>query len=193
VTLETLDSAGAVTAVADDIVTNKFTIKLDKLIEAGDHGVTSSSISVAVVDTTATITTVTPEANLKTSDPPIAGKFTLKCIDGNAVEHLSKELSPSDGDANHMNNLQSVKYFGDNIRLYSFVPDYHWKNGYEFIIDFIDLDEEPPLCTIQSGTDTPMTGATGLEFKSSWVQHWGKTLYWDVVPLEMLRTARTMP
>jgi len=165
---------------------------------SGDYGITSATITAVVVDTTATIVTTTPEENLKTSDAPIGGKYTISCLDAtmSSTAFVSGEIDPiSDTSiASIHNKLGSVPMLGDNMWLYeSSSSDVYHQNYYSLVIDFHDYDKEPPLCTIQSGTVTVMTGGPGLAFKSEVLSEYGKTLWWDSVPLEMLRTAREMP
>lgn len=149
------------------------------------------------VDTTATIVATTPEENNKKSEAPLNGKFTFACEDktlGAGVTFTSPEIWRDASMASIHNSVSTIPFMGDNMWIYesSSVYDYN-ENGRSFVIDFHDLDKEPPLCTIQGGVTTPMTGTPSLEFKSESLATFGTTLWWDTIPLEFLRTAREMP
>jgi hypothetical protein len=197
VTLKLLNVGGTEETDTLLIVKREYTIQLDKMI-SGDYGITSATITAVVVDTEATIVCTTPEENLKTSDAPIGGRYTISCLDATmrAEAFVSGEIDPiaDTSIASLHNKLGSVPMLGDNMWLYeSSSSDVYHQNAYSLVIDFHDYDKEPPLCTIQSGTTTVATGGPGLAFESEVLAEYGKTLWWETVPLEMLRTARAMP
>jgi hypothetical protein len=63
------------------------------------------------------------------------------------------------------------------------------ENGISFLLHFTGIDYEVPLCTIAPSTgEYPLTGGDGQTQNSAVIRPFGETLFFEVIPMEMLNT-----
>ena len=159
-TRKTLDVAGAETTETADITKYVFTIELARRLD----GMSSSKMSIAKVKTKAVITLNMPDSGIagtNVSGKPIAGKFILSCTDPINGQKLSTgEMGFNTSDIWIKEGITAaIPFLADNVDVFHSYKYPYYENGREFFIIFRDVHSNPAQCTMESGTETPLTGA----------------------------------
>lgn len=93
------------------------------------------------------------------SSPPLSGNYIIACTDSYGIVHRTNEMPYDTGLIYVMLEMEkTIPFLIDNIDLYY---DYRFaKNGdgISFLIRFTGLYYEVPLCSIESGFETLLTG-----------------------------------
>jgi len=146
----------------------------------------STASIVLATGTTSTIAI----AEISQSTPPIAGNFQIACKNKDGVEFTTREIGINWG-ITWINLLVfwDIPHLQLKVNMRD-TPKYEYRyNGVQLQLEFTDLHEKPSLCTIKSGTTTPISGGSAtvpLKYESSVVREYGKNLMFEPVPLEML-------
>jgi hypothetical protein len=82
----------------------------------------------------------------------------------------------------------------DNIEVFTDDRFPYRENGISFIIHFTGIDYEVPLCTIKpSSGEYPLTGGDNQVQNSAVIRPFAESLFFEVVPMEMLNTDEQTP
>lgn len=160
------DSTGVVTTTTSKATLYTYTILLKRRIT----GLSFSAYQVLTKGTISSVVKVIPpnDPTSTQSSAPLTGNFVILCADLNNVVYTSDPMSFntwSVGITNVMDKTMSA-YLKGKFRVYEVsvgtVSD-NWKfnyneNGRNLFIVFDGLDFNPPQCTIQSDSKTPITG-----------------------------------
>jgi len=136
-------------------------------------------------------TTINPPQTILSSTP-LSGSFTISCAkDGQT--YTTPEIKYNHWHQGIERDLEAnipFLYYKTQVRhLYDFG---YYENGRTLAIIFSDLEEDVEQCTIQSGVNDPIQGATPV-FESTTLRQYGDGLYFEAVPLEMLFSDVTSP
>jgi len=154
---------------------------------------TFSGISVAKLGGDATIVL---EENVVTSGTPLSGKYKVKCVYADGSFSESKSMSYDTDRFNIWRGItEHCDYMKDSIRVWD-KPGFSSPSvGKAFYIDFNGYNENPGQFEIISDLDDPLIGGIGVDitFTHETVQEYGKNLFFQPIPFEMLRTYETKP
>jgi hypothetical protein len=84
-------------------------------------------------------------------------------------------------------------FLNDNIEVIADNRFHYKENSISFMLHFVGLDYEAPLCTIASGVDEPLVGNTDLHANVTNIRHFNETIFFEVVPLEFLLSDAQTP
>jgi hypothetical protein len=91
--------------------------------------------------------------------------------------------------------IEAMPYLDQKIRVTKPKTGYDsYKNGIRLLIWFRDFKMDMPQCYIQSATDDNAINEAAMPvFNSTTFREFGKTLWFEPAPLEMLYTKATVP
>ena len=188
VTLEMYDANSVVTDNASSASSYVYTVKLLKTID----GISTKAVTGVAVTSEASFAAVPPMQSV-TSTPPIKGQFSVTCTDASGIDHTSTPMD-FDNNAVHIEYYisQSVPFLADRIKVH-----YDWAysyadNGISFLLEFVGVNHDVPLCRIHGEGDDPITGNSPVD-NSTVLRNFGETLMFEPVPLEFLRAQTTVP
>jgi len=143
--------------------------------------------------TTASIS-VTPPPRGQMSSAPFNGTFTVTCTDNFNAAYTSVEIDYASNANTIEYKLQSIPFLVDNIEVVDDGRFAYAENGISFIIHFTGLDYEVPLCSIApSSGEYPLTGGDAQTQNVSMIRPFGESLFFEVIPMEMLNTDEQTP
>ena len=188
VTKETLDSSGAVTAVAADIANYKFTFVAKYVLSSE-----SSTATTIWSDATGVTATVT---KTQSSTLPLSGKYNIKIPLANSTIVTTDDISLNTYNGQIMRYIYNVapEYIGriEVKTVYANYPSYNEGKELYYRIDQgsnIDLQ-------IASSTSAPLSGGsttTPIGYLSSQPVAASNTPFYEVIPGLMARSVETKP
>ena len=188
VTKETLDSSGAVTAVAADIANYKFTFVAKYVLNSE-----SSTATTIWSDATGVTATVT---KTQSSTLPLSGKYVIKIplSDSTIVTTDDISLDTYNGQITRLIYNVAPEYIG-RIELKVVTSKYLSSNeGKEL---YYRIDQNPSVnLQIASSTTTPLTGGSitdPIEYPSTQAVAASNTPYYEAIPGTMVRSVETKP
>lgn len=167
--------------------THIFHIALTKLI----NGV--SAINTLIAKSTTAIVAVALPDTVQKSSPPVSGKFRIRCIDGNGY------YSDTD-DINYNENARWIQHaverkcnkMYDKVEIWrDTVKCPYSENCIAFWMRYVGKNEKVGQASIISGVATVLGGNTTS--KQNVTVPYGKNLFYEPIPFEMLRTYETQP
>jgi hypothetical protein len=141
----------------------------------------------------ATIIVSAPEA-VQLSGAPLDGSFTITCQDENAIDWTTEDIWFSWGEATVQKLItSSIPFLADKIEVLRTNKYPYVQNGVEYVINFRDVLADVPQCTIQTSTgENPLTGENPT-YVATTTHDYGTNLYFEPIPLEMMRFPASAP
>lgn len=154
----------------------------------------ANAISVTKGTTTATFAVASPSIGGIKSSAPLNGTYAVQCTDSKNIAYTSKDINYNTspywiGKA----IMDSIPFLIDKVRVdYDYRYSY-WENGLSFLITFIGLDYDVPLCSIVAGSGLyPLTGTLLID-NNTIVQSYGGSVFFEPITLDFLSSDAQSP
>lgn len=190
------DADSQETASASSAASWKHIVTVNKALDGySSKTISASPLADKVKKTSATASSITVAhpSTVQMSSPPFNGTFSIVCTDPFNKEYTSL---PIDFNANVVTiekYFQTIPFLVDRVEV---DWDYRYKyreNGISFKVIFRDLDYDPPMCHLKPDGEWPLTGNDDMQSNSTVLRPFGESLFFPVVPLEMVRTDAQAP
>ena len=190
VTRDDYDSNGVLTSESGlSTASLKYTIRLMKVIS----GFSASAAVVSASKTDASIEVVPPMSGIQ-STGPLSGYYQITCTDGEGIDHTSSNIFFRWSNTWVEYNLwNSIPFLVDHVRVLNDHRYDYRENGISYMLDFYGLDYDQPLCKIHEGDNNdPLQGDNYYE-NSTTLHHFGESIFFEPIPMEMLFTDASTP
>jgi len=128
------------------------------------------------------------------SSTPLGGKFQIQCTDFEGNDFTSIEMSYNHWTQGIDKDVQrSIPFLAFNIYVRDLWDYSYRENGVTFAVIFDGIEGQIPLCSIENGANTPMTGESDIAFSVTSLQDYGVNRLWDATPLEFLMADAQSP
>lgn len=191
------DSTGILTTASANATTYLYTVTvLEQMSGFSTSGVQAQAKADSKKKTSATSArvSVTPPSRAQASSSPFRGTYTVTCTDSFGAQHTSMEINYNESNDYKRRKLMTIPMLNEKIQI---ISDYRYdytSNGISYMILFDGLDYDPPLCKIQPSSGTsPLSGNHDMQGNVTMIRHYGESLFFPVVPMEMLRTDAMNP
>lgn len=119
-----------------------YTVSVRKLI----IGFSFSSATVSVINSKSTIVVVPPN-NAVSSSAPINGTYTITCNDNNGKSYKTREILYTAGTPTIEQAISlGIPFLFEKTKVYLDYRYLYPENGISFMLDFVGIDYEVPLC-----------------------------------------------
>lgn len=133
---------------------------------------------------------ITPPTRGQMSSAPFNGTFTISCSDEFGEVYTTRDIEFDAHIVNIQHILNDIPMLVDNVELIDDGRYGYRENGISFIAHFHGVDYEVPECSIQPSDENeyPLTGNDDMKQNITILRSYAESLFFPVVPMEMLNT-----